>query len=176
MHVGRKKLHAAQIEYKKFMHCCKKEKKCYQFISSFRKLYKNYPSKTATILPLFPFKLWNGDAADLLLHVSKNCNQHNKKSVSFSGSLWLRKSGFLFFLSRFFSVAWKRISTQEVACFHSKKHKEHHHFVFMFNYEVPKLEVDWKKVEQKLLQLFFTYIQVEKRWSTINFNSAFTPV
>ena len=68
--VGRKKLHAAQIEYKKFMHCCKKEKKCYQFISSFRKLYKNYPSKTATILPLFPFKLWNGGAAELLLHVS----------------------------------------------------------------------------------------------------------
>lgn len=68
--VGRKKLHAAQIEYKKFMHCCEKEKKCYQFISSFRKLYKNYPSKTATILPLFPFKLWNGGAAELLLHVS----------------------------------------------------------------------------------------------------------
>ena len=56
--------------------------------------------------------------------------------VVFSDSLWLRKSDFLFFLSSFFSMAWKRISAQEVASFHSKKHKEHHYFAFMFNYEV----------------------------------------
>ena len=66
----------------------------------------------------------------------------------FSGSLWLRKSGFLFFFLRFLSVAWKRICAQEVACFHSKKHKEHHHFVFIFNSEVLNLEVDWKKAEK----------------------------
>ena len=56
-------------------------------------------------------------------------NRQIKKSVLFSGSLWWRKSGFLFFPSSFFSVAWKRISAQEVASLHSKKYKEHHHFV-----------------------------------------------
>ena len=45
-------------------------------------------------------------------------NRQIKKSVLFSGSLWWRKS-----------VAWKRISAQKVASFHSKKYKEHHHFV-----------------------------------------------
>ena len=48
-------------------------------------------------------------------------NRQIKKSVLFLGSLWLRKSGFLFFLSSFFSVAWKRISAQEVASLHSRK-------------------------------------------------------
>ena len=33
--------------------------------------------------------------------------------VSFSGRLWLRKSGLPFCVSSFFSVAWKRISAQE---------------------------------------------------------------
>ena len=56
-------------------------------------------------------------------------NRQIKKSVLFSGSLWWRKSAFLFFLSTFYSVAWKRISAQKVASFHSKKYKEHHHFV-----------------------------------------------
>ena len=42
----------------------------------------------------------------------------------------------------------------------------------MFNYEVLDLQVDWKKVEQILLELIFS--RIYKPWSTINFNSAFT--
>ena len=56
---------------KKFLHCCKpcKKEKCYQVISSFRKLYKT-PAK---LQPFFPCSLLNsgfGDAVELLLHIS----------------------------------------------------------------------------------------------------------
>ena len=91
------------------------------------------------------------------------CNRHiTEKSVSFSGSLWLRKAGIPVFPFQFFfgqkMMAWKKITAKKVDCFHSKKHKEHY-IVFMFNYEVLSLELDRKKVQQKLLELFFTYIQ-----------------
>ena len=76
-------------------------------------------------------------------------NQHIKKY-----SLLLRKSGFLFFFPCFFLVAWKRVSAQEVACFHRKKDKEHHHFGFIFNSEVLNLEVDWKEVEKIIRAIF----------------------
>ena len=63
--------------------------------------------------------------------------RHIKKSVSFSGSLWLREVGLPVFQVSFQflfgqkMMAWKRISAQEVACFHSKKHKNHHHIVYV---------------------------------------------
>ena len=82
-------------------------------------------------------------------------NRQIKKSVSFSGSLRLRKSDYLFFPSSFFSVAWKRISAQEVTCFYSKKHKEHHHFVFMFNYEVRNFLSGLKKGWAKIIRAIF---------------------
>ena len=43
---------------KKFLHCCKKEKKCCKAISSFRGGFTN-PNRTATIL--FPCSLWTLD-------------------------------------------------------------------------------------------------------------------
>ena len=64
-HVGREKLQAAQIEIKKkFLHCCKKEKKMLPSYSSFREVYK-IPAK---LEPLFPCSLLNsgfGGAAEL---------------------------------------------------------------------------------------------------------------
>ena len=155
---------------KEFLHCRKKEKKLYQVISSSRELCK-IPEK---LQPFFPCSLLNSGFAELLLRISSALHVRSTYQeiwVSFSGSLWLRKSGFLFF-SCFFSVAWKRICAQEVACFHSKKHKEHHHFGFIFNSEVLNLEVDWKKVE-KIIRAIFHIIY--KPRSTINCNSAFTP-
>ena len=145
--VGRKKL-LPHIWNRKKNSCTavRKKKKCYQVISSFRELCK-IPAK---LQPFFPCSLLNSGFAELLLRISNALHVRSTYQeiwVSFSGSLWLRKSGFLFF-SCFFSVAWKRISAQEVACFHSRNRKEHHHVVFIFNSEVLNLEVDWKKVEK----------------------------
>ena len=75
--------------------------------------------------------------------------RHINKSVSLSNKLWLRKVGLpVFFLPVSFPRSendhWKRISGQEVACFHSKKHKKHDHIILMFNYEELSLEVEWK--------------------------------
>ena len=51
----------------------------------------------------------------------------------------------------------QRSSGQEVACLYSTYYHnlEHHHIAFMLNFEVLNVEVDWKKAEQKLLELFF---------------------
>ena len=56
MRVGRKKLHAAQIEYKKFMHCCKKEKNVtnlFHHSESFTKIIQ------AKLQPFCPCSLLN---------------------------------------------------------------------------------------------------------------------
>ena len=50
----------------------------------------------------------------------------------------------------------KKSNAQEVACLNSTQpNSERHHIAFMFNFEVLNLEVDCKKAEQKLLELFF---------------------
>ena len=87
---------------KKFLHC-RKKKKCHKSISSFRELYK-IPAK---LWPFFSCSLLNcgfGDAAKLLFHISYVLQSTYEEVRSFSGSLWLRKSDFPFFLSTFFSV------------------------------------------------------------------------
>ena len=130
---------------KEFLHCCKK------VISSFKELYKT-PAKHAKKI--------------ILLHTTIVLQStYQEIWVLFSGSLLLRKSGFLFFFPCFFLVAWKRVSAQKVACFHSKKHKEHHHFGFIFNSEVLNLEVD----------SIFYIIYKPYIIHYINFSSAFTP-
>ena len=74
------------------------------------------------------------------------CNRYIKNSVSFSGSLWIRKNGLPVFSFQFpfgqKMMVRKRIIAQEMACLHGKKHTEHHHIVFMFKYEVLSEDVD----------------------------------
>ena len=95
--VGRKKL-LPHIWNRKKNSCTavRKKKKCYQVISSFRELCK-IPAK---LQPFFPCSLLNSGFAELLLRISNALHVRSTYQeiwVSFSGSLWLRKSGFLFF-------------------------------------------------------------------------------
>ena len=52
---------------KKFLHCCKQEKKCCKAISSFQGDLQN-PSKTATILPLLPLNSGVSYASECAMH------------------------------------------------------------------------------------------------------------
>jgi len=92
--VATKKLYATQMELKNSCTTVRKKNKA---ISSFSELYK-IPAK---LWPFFPCSLLNcgfGDAAKLLLRISNVLQSTYQKVRSFSGSLWLRKSDFLFFL------------------------------------------------------------------------------
>ena len=61
---GRKKLHAAQMKLKKFLHCCKQEKKMLQSWFHHSRGTLQNPSKTATILPLLPLNSGVGYASE----------------------------------------------------------------------------------------------------------------
>ena len=72
--------------------------------------------------------------------------------MSFSRSLWLSRVGLPVF---FFPVSFlsENNGLKENQCagsdlFHNKKHKEDHHIVFMFNYEILSLEVDGKRLSK----------------------------
>ena len=76
---------------KKFLRCCKKEKKCCKAISSFREALQNR-SKTATIL--FPCSLWTLDST-MLQNYCFICAMHYKlitSSIIYGGKFFLLKN------------------------------------------------------------------------------------
>ena len=124
-----------------------------------RRVWKSNPGHIGGRWVLSPLR----NHCSLTYHCTAALNRHIKKSGSFSGSLWPRKVAVpvFFFLVSFTVRKWwneRELVPRKWPVFTAKSTRNSITLFLMFKYEVLSLEVDWKRLSQGLLELFFTYM------------------